>query len=136
MKYKKSIKHLIKIINLGAINCPVGRNGLTPMLTVAFDNLQFMDWFCWVEQKRKNVQSFSSIWLQSLQCRCTVANIFYKYNNKCANLCWLKNYRILSCINNDQWQECFVDIMKQENKICKSKQNFLRPIFKATYEAV
>ena len=25
---KISIKHLIKIINMGAINCPVGRNGL------------------------------------------------------------------------------------------------------------
>ena len=28
LKNKISIKHLIKIINLGAINCPVGRNGL------------------------------------------------------------------------------------------------------------
>ena len=28
-KYTTSIKHLIKIINLGAINCPVGRNGLS-----------------------------------------------------------------------------------------------------------
>ena len=28
LKNKTSIKHLIKIINLGAINCPVGRNGL------------------------------------------------------------------------------------------------------------
>ena len=25
---KTSIKHLIKIINFGAINCPVGRNGI------------------------------------------------------------------------------------------------------------
>ena len=29
IKNKISIKHLIKIINLGAKNCPVGRNGLS-----------------------------------------------------------------------------------------------------------
>ena len=28
MKNKTSIKHLIRIINFGAKNCPVGRNGL------------------------------------------------------------------------------------------------------------
>ena len=28
LKNKISIKQIIKIINLGAINCPVGRNGL------------------------------------------------------------------------------------------------------------
>ena len=27
LKNKTSIKHLIKIIHLGAINCPAGRNG-------------------------------------------------------------------------------------------------------------
>ena len=34
-KYKISIKHLIKIINLGAKNCPVGRNGLTHSILMA-----------------------------------------------------------------------------------------------------
>ena len=29
LENKISIKHLIKIINFGAKNCPVGRNGLT-----------------------------------------------------------------------------------------------------------
>ena len=29
-EYKTSTKHLIKIINFGAKNCPAGRNGLSP----------------------------------------------------------------------------------------------------------
>ena len=34
-EHKTSIKHLIKIINLGAINCPVGRNLLIKQTSIA-----------------------------------------------------------------------------------------------------
>ena len=36
LKNKTSIEHLIKIINLGAKNCPVGRNGLRKNLINPF----------------------------------------------------------------------------------------------------
>ena len=47
---KISIKHLIKIIHLGAKNCPVGRNGLIATLAI----------YCGIVWVRKKVPIYSS----------------------------------------------------------------------------